>query len=71
MFSASSEGKKLMYGKSLLIWLQVRNLSGEWIYAKPVPGTFVCNIGDMLKVSFCAKLAEILSILATLFILFL
>ena len=40
-----------MYRKSLILWLQVRNLSGEWIYAKPVPGTFVCNIGDMLKVS--------------------
>ena len=30
--------------------LKVRNLSGEWISAPPVPGTFVCNIGDMLKV---------------------
>ncbi|KAG4943630.1 hypothetical protein AAZX31_17G162700 [Glycine max] len=30
--------------------LQVRNLSGEWITAPPVPGTFVCNIGDMLKI---------------------
>jgi isopenicillin N synthase-like dioxygenase len=30
--------------------LEVRNQSGEWIYAKPIPGTFVCNIGDMLKV---------------------
>ncbi|KAK2657529.1 hypothetical protein Ddye_010581 [Dipteronia dyeriana] len=29
--------------------LQVRNLSGEWISAPPIPGTFVCNIGDMLK----------------------
>ncbi|KAH0995804.1 hypothetical protein GBA52_019668 [Prunus armeniaca] len=29
--------------------LQVRNHSGEWISAPPVPGTFVCNIGDMLK----------------------
>ncbi|KAG8056388.1 hypothetical protein GUJ93_ZPchr0002g24995 [Zizania palustris] len=32
--------------------LEVRNQSGEWIYAKPIPGTFVCNIGDMLKVLF-------------------
>ncbi|KAM6557993.1 hypothetical protein CsatA_027232 [Cannabis sativa] len=30
--------------------LEVRNLSGEWISAPPVPGTFVCNIGDMLKI---------------------
>ncbi|KAK6924025.1 Isopenicillin N synthase-like, Fe(2+) 2OG dioxygenase domain [Dillenia turbinata] len=30
--------------------LQVRNLSGEWIWAPPIPGTFVCNIGDMLKI---------------------
>ncbi|XP_071701656.1 homoarginine-6-hydroxylase 2-ODD-C23.1 [Rutidosis leptorrhynchoides] len=30
--------------------LQVRNLSGEWISAAPIPGTFVCNIGDMLKI---------------------
>uniref|UniRef100_A0A516IJH3 Fe2OG dioxygenase domain-containing protein n=1 Tax=Turnera subulata TaxID=218843 RepID=A0A516IJH3_9ROSI len=29
--------------------LQVRNMSGEWIPAPPIPGTFVCNIGDMLK----------------------
>ncbi|KAK8953257.1 Gibberellin 3-beta-dioxygenase 2 [Platanthera guangdongensis] len=30
--------------------LQVKNPAGEWISAPPVPGTFVCNIGDMLKV---------------------
>ncbi|KAJ0965364.1 hypothetical protein J5N97_026502 [Dioscorea zingiberensis] len=30
--------------------LQVRNRAGEWISAVPIPGTFVCNIGDMLKV---------------------
>ncbi|KAJ6740360.1 2-OXOGLUTARATE (2OG) AND FE(II)-DEPENDENT OXYGENASE SUPERFAMILY PROTEIN [Salix purpurea] len=30
--------------------LQVRNQSGEWISAPPIPGTFVCNIGDMLKI---------------------
>ncbi|KAM0970776.1 hypothetical protein ACFX15_018208 [Malus domestica] len=30
--------------------LQVRNLSDEWISAPPVLGTFVCNIGDMLKI---------------------
>ncbi|PIA56577.1 hypothetical protein AQUCO_00700727v1 [Aquilegia coerulea] len=30
--------------------LQVRNCSGEWIWAVPIPGTFVCNIGDMLKI---------------------
>ncbi|KAL2906327.1 hypothetical protein RDABS01_005037 [Bienertia sinuspersici] len=30
--------------------LQVRNHSGEWIWAPSIPGTFVCNIGDMLKI---------------------
>ncbi|XP_017975047.1 PREDICTED: probable 2-oxoglutarate-dependent dioxygenase At3g49630 [Theobroma cacao] len=30
--------------------LEVKNLSGEWIPATPSPGTFVCNIGDMLKI---------------------
>jgi hypothetical protein len=30
--------------------LQVKNAAGQWISAPPVPGTFVCNIGDMLKV---------------------
>ncbi|KZV40583.1 putative 2-oxoglutarate-dependent dioxygenase, partial [Dorcoceras hygrometricum] len=30
--------------------LQVRNSEGEWISAIPIPGTFVCNIGDMLKI---------------------
>ncbi|XP_031265369.1 probable 2-oxoglutarate-dependent dioxygenase At3g50210 [Pistacia vera] len=30
--------------------LQVRNRSGEWILAPPLPGSFVCNIGDMLKI---------------------
>ncbi|TKY55682.1 2-oxoglutarate-dependent dioxygenase [Spatholobus suberectus] len=30
--------------------LQVRNLSGEWISAPSVPGSFVCYIGDMLKI---------------------
>lgn len=35
---------------NLVILLKVRNMSGEWISAPPIPGTFVCNIGDMLKV---------------------
>ncbi|CAN4079704.1 unnamed protein product [Withania somnifera] len=30
--------------------LQVRNKSGQWILAPLVPGAFVCNIGDMLKI---------------------
>lgn len=28
--------------------LQVRHASGEWIEAPPIPGTLVCNIGDLL-----------------------
>ncbi|KAE8819921.1 hypothetical protein D1007_02097 [Hordeum vulgare] len=43
--------REMLSGFSVeLIQIMVRNQSGEWIYAKPVPGTFVCNIGDMLKV---------------------
>ncbi|CAL5228420.1 g11552 [Coccomyxa viridis] len=30
--------------------LQVKNARGEWITAAPIPGTFVCNIGDMMRV---------------------
>lgn len=30
--------------------LQVRTRSGDWVFAAPIPGTFVCNIGDMLKI---------------------
>ncbi|KAL2630720.1 hypothetical protein R1flu_015406 [Riccia fluitans] len=30
--------------------LQVKNQAGEWIWADPIPGTFVVNIGDMLKI---------------------
>lgn len=30
--------------------LQVRNRRGMWIDAPPKPGTFVCNVGDMLRV---------------------
>ena len=29
--------------------LQVQNLAGDWIEAMPIPGTFVCNIGDLLE----------------------
>lgn len=29
--------------------LQVRLRSGEWIEAPPIPGTLVCNIGDLLQ----------------------
>ncbi|MEZ2295157.1 isopenicillin N synthase family dioxygenase [Variovorax sp. RCC_210] len=28
--------------------LQVRNREGEWVAAQPIPGTLVCNIGDLL-----------------------
>lgn len=29
--------------------LQVRNRDGEWVAATPIPGTLVCNIGDLLN----------------------
>ena len=28
--------------------LEVRNAAGEWIQARPVPGTFVVNLGDLI-----------------------
>jgi isopenicillin N synthase-like dioxygenase len=28
--------------------LQVQNRAGKWIDARPVPGAYVCNIGDMM-----------------------
>lgn len=28
----------------------MKNAHGEWITAAPIPGTFVCNIGDMMRV---------------------
>ncbi|KAK6798381.1 hypothetical protein RDI58_006083 [Solanum bulbocastanum] len=34
----------------ILSCFKVRNKTGEWISAPPIPGTFVCNIGDMLKI---------------------
>ena len=30
--------------------MQVKNAGGQWVSAKPIPGTLVCNIGDMLRV---------------------
>ncbi|KFK33446.1 hypothetical protein AALP_AA5G015100 [Arabis alpina] len=30
--------------------LQVKSLAGDWISAIPIPGSFICNIGDMLKI---------------------
>ena len=30
--------------------VQVKSACGEWITAAPIPGTFVCNVGDMLRV---------------------
>lgn len=28
--------------------LEVRNTAGEWLIAKPIPGTFVVNLGDLM-----------------------
>ncbi len=28
--------------------LEIRNVAGDWIMARPVPGTFVVNIGDLM-----------------------
>jgi len=29
--------------------LEVRNVEGDWIQAKPIPGTFVVNLGDLMQ----------------------
>jgi isopenicillin N synthase-like dioxygenase len=42
------------YGNVTILWqdetgeLEVRARDGDWIAAPPVPGAFVCNIGDCL-----------------------
>lgn len=28
----------------------MKNAAGEWINAEPIPGSFVCNIGDMYNI---------------------
>jgi isopenicillin N synthase-like dioxygenase len=30
--------------------LQVKNAAGGWVTAAPIKGTFVCNIGDMMRI---------------------
>ncbi|KAG9306543.1 hypothetical protein G9A89_004740 [Geosiphon pyriformis] len=39
-----------LYQDNLKEALQVQTKEGEWIYADPIPGTYVVNIGDMLNV---------------------
>ncbi len=42
------------YGCLTLLWqddsggLQVQGRGGAWVLAHPIPGTFVCNVGDLL-----------------------
>jgi isopenicillin N synthase-like dioxygenase len=33
-----------------VLLMQVKNAAGSWVTAEPVAGTFVCNIGDMMRV---------------------
>lgn len=51
-FDSKSDGS-VVHGSvaNTKVWyVQVKNKQGQWINADPIPGTFVCNIGDMLKV---------------------
>uniref|UniRef100_A0A7N2M0G8 Uncharacterized protein n=1 Tax=Quercus lobata TaxID=97700 RepID=A0A7N2M0G8_QUELO len=40
---------KILFINLIPLKILHRNQSGEWISAPPISGTFVCNIGDMLK----------------------
>jgi isopenicillin N synthase-like dioxygenase len=39
----------------VLTLLQVKNSAGQWVDAAPLPGTFVCNIGDMFEVKLTTR----------------
>lgn len=43
----------MVRNKLVSICIQAKNQAGKWIDATPIPGTLVCNIGDMLKASVC------------------
>jgi len=42
-------GLLTMIGQDNVGGLQLKTRDGEWIDATPLPGTFICNIGDMLE----------------------
>ncbi|CAI5999370.1 unnamed protein product [Closterium sp. NIES-65] len=46
--------------------LQVKNKAGEWVDAPPVPGSFVVNIGDMLKPNFDARVEPVDALVKTM-----
>lgn len=55
--SGRSSGQKVRQSSASMMqilaaaWhVQVKNARGEWITAAPVAGSFVCNVGDMLRV---------------------
>ena len=39
--------------------LEVRNTAGEWLIAKPIPGTFVINLGDLMPAGATASITPI------------
>jgi isopenicillin N synthase-like dioxygenase len=44
----SDYGYLTMLAQDAVGGLQVQNRAGTWIDAKPIPGAYVCNIGDMM-----------------------
>lgn len=50
MQSPSIAHPRIPQHQAYQVAVQVRNAARQWVAADPIPGTLVCNIGDMLRV---------------------